>query len=318
MQKGFLGEVSATDEDLKLINKFSRKTLTAEDVYVFSVVLCDNDIDRDFEQFTPETLEKLKDLFVGKTGIFDHSMKSSDQVARTFSCAVESTGETNSIGEPYLRLTAKAYMPRTSKTQELIERLEAGILKEVSVGCSITREICSICGTDRRHEHCSHIKGEFYGDGIQKTQCHARLLEPTDAYEWSFVAVPAQRRAGVIKSYRDKEEGVENLNAKEIIKSFGEGEIKLSAAEAAALKKEYEALEVTAEAYIRELRVKAVKGCAEVLPQLSGEVLESIINGLSATQLKAFGEALEKSAPLPPQLSSERKETKSQNQEFII
>ncbi len=318
MQKGFLGEISATDEDLKLINLHSRKTLTAEDVYIFSVVLCDNDIDRDFEQFTPETLEKFQSMFVGKTGIFDHSMKSSDQVARAFSCAVEQTGETNSIGEPYVRLTARAYMPRTSKTQELIERLEAGILKEVSVGCSVAKEICSICGADRRHEHCGHKKGELYGEGIKKTRCHALLVEPTDAYEWSFVAVPAQRRAGVIKSYKDKTEGVEILNGKEIIKSMGEGEITLSASQVAVLKAEYEAMEVTADCYRTELKAKVLKGCADVLPQLSAEVLDAITENLSAANLKAFGEALEKSAPLSPQLIRERQETKTQNQEFVI
>ena len=318
MQKGFLGEVSATEKDLELINQFSRKKLSAEDVYVFSVVLCDNDIDRDFEQFTPETLKAFETMFVGKTGIMDHSMRSDNQIARTFSCQLEKTGETNSIGEPYVRLTAKAYMPRTSKTQELIERLEAGILKEVSVGCSVAREICSICGADRRREHCGHNKGEFYGDGINKKQCHARLTEPSDAYEWSFVAVPAQRRAGVIKSAKCKKKGVEVLTAKEIIKGFGEGEVTLSAAEVKTIKEEFEVLESTAKCYIDELRAKALSGCASALPQLDGEVVNAILEGMSPSNLKAFGEALMKSAPLPPQLVGNSTADISENKEFVI
>ena len=34
--------------------------------------LCDNEIDRDWERFSPETLKGLAPLFVGKSGIFDH------------------------------------------------------------------------------------------------------------------------------------------------------------------------------------------------------------------------------------------------------
>ncbi len=33
-------------------------------------------------------------------------------------------------------------------------------------------------------------------------RCIVRLAEPTDAFEWSFVAVPAQPRAGVVKGFQ--------------------------------------------------------------------------------------------------------------------
>ena len=38
---------SVTDEDLKLINQYTRRELTAEEVFVFETILCDNEIDRD-------------------------------------------------------------------------------------------------------------------------------------------------------------------------------------------------------------------------------------------------------------------------------
>ena len=38
-----------TDKELELINAYSRRKLTKDEVYVFGVVLCDNDIDRDNE-----------------------------------------------------------------------------------------------------------------------------------------------------------------------------------------------------------------------------------------------------------------------------
>ena len=61
-------------EELEQINRLARRELTAEEVYAFSVRLCDNEVDRDGERFEPETLEELAGLFVGKCGIFDHQM----------------------------------------------------------------------------------------------------------------------------------------------------------------------------------------------------------------------------------------------------
>ena len=54
---------------LAQLNQFTRRTLTQEEVFLFDVRLCDNEIDRDGERFSLEALEQLKTLFVGKTGI---------------------------------------------------------------------------------------------------------------------------------------------------------------------------------------------------------------------------------------------------------
>ena len=55
-------------EKLSKINRFTRRELTAEEVYLFDVILCDNDIDRDGECFSEAALEQMKGLFIGKTG----------------------------------------------------------------------------------------------------------------------------------------------------------------------------------------------------------------------------------------------------------
>ena len=46
-------QAAVTAEDLALINLLSRKELKEEDVYVFSLRLCDNEVDRDQERFAP-------------------------------------------------------------------------------------------------------------------------------------------------------------------------------------------------------------------------------------------------------------------------
>lgn len=185
------------ESDLELINSYAKKELKSDDVFTFSVLLCDNEIDRDSEYFSDSAIYALSELFVGKTGIFDHEWSAKGQVARIYKTQVLSDGAKKSAdGGRYLYLKGCAYMMRTPQNEGLIAEIEGGIKKEVSVGCSVRERLCSICGGELGS--CNHIKGEIYGGKV----CCGVLNEPTDAYEWSFVAVPSQRNAGVIKGYR--------------------------------------------------------------------------------------------------------------------
>ena len=185
------------EEALSLISRYARNTPDAKDIYTFSVILCDNEIDRDNERFSVESLTVLKDMFEGVTGIFDHSMRSSDQTARVYKTELlRDETKTTAAGEVYTYIKAWCYMLRTEKNNQLISEIDGGIKKEVSISCSVENKICSVCGKDIRSHECNHIAGRKSG----KTKCHVILENPTDAYEWSFVAVPAQRNAGVSKS----------------------------------------------------------------------------------------------------------------------
>ncbi|GHV17805.1 hypothetical protein FACS189425_04870 [Clostridia bacterium] len=185
--------------DIGLINRYTIRELKPEDVYCFSVVLCDNEVDRDNERFPRKSLDKLAQLFVGKTGIFDHEWSASGQVARLYHAEVEETSEKNSLGEPYAVLRGCAYMLRSDGTAPIVDAIDGGILKELSIGFRTQSLNCSICGNPLNGwlSKCEngHLKGEFY-DG---KPCIGEMTEPTEAYEFSFVAVPAQRRAGVTK-----------------------------------------------------------------------------------------------------------------------
>ena len=189
-----------TKEELDQINRFSKAELTADQVYTFSVRLCDNEVDRDFERFGTEDLERLGELFLGKSGIFDHQWSAKGQTARIYRTeVVREPGVVTAAGDEYRWLKAWAYLMRTEKNQDLITEIEGGIKKEVSVGCSMGRSVCSVCGAE--NGACSHVKGQVYGDKL----CFTELREPLDAYEWSFVAVPAQPRAGVVKRFGREE-----------------------------------------------------------------------------------------------------------------
>ena len=175
-----------TAVQLEAINNLAKAHLTAEQVYVFSLRLCDDQVDRDFERFDSAALPGLAKLFIGKTGIVDHKWSSDKQVARIFQTEV-----VRENGAEFIK--AWAYIRRGDSNDEIIADIEAGIKKEVSVGCAMGRSVCSICGSD--YGSCGHRKGESYDGQV----CCAILQEPMDAYEFSFVAVPAQREAGVLK-----------------------------------------------------------------------------------------------------------------------
>ena len=177
---------AVSTEDMEAINRFTLEPLTAEQVFVFSINACDDQVDRDLEQFSADALGKLSELFVGKTVIFDHTWSAGNQTARIFGAEVRKEGSVS-------RLRVKAYMLHDAQSQPVIDRINGGILREVSVACAIGRASCSICGED--YFDCGHRRGEVYGG---KT-CHVVLEDPQDAYELSFVAVPAQREAAVTK-----------------------------------------------------------------------------------------------------------------------
>lgn len=208
-----------TEDELNKILKFTLlNNIEKDKIFIFKVALCNNEVDRDFECFTTESLNTLAEMFVGKTGITDHSMKSENQIARLYATeVVVDNTKLTSYGEPFAELVGKAYMVRTEKNSDLISEIEMGIKKEVSVSCSVSAASCSICGCDLRNNRCEHKLGEAYNND----KCFAKLENPTDAYEWSFVAVPAQVEAGVKKAAgKDKYKEPAVLNKRKIINTL--------------------------------------------------------------------------------------------------
>lgn len=193
--------LTATDKELAQINKLTLEPLATEDVFVYKVAMCDNEIDRTFEVFPTKSLKKMQKLFIGKTMIKDHSRSADNQVARIYATEMAvSEKEVSQTGEPYTQLVAHCYMLNTEANKGLIAEIKGGIKKEVSVGLSIGKASCSICGKDNTKDYCRHYWGKEYDGEV----CHFKLEDPTDAYELSFVAVPAQPRAGTVKSYGAK------------------------------------------------------------------------------------------------------------------
>ena len=123
-----------TEAELKAINKYALEPLTADQVFTFKAVLCDNEVDRTYERFNLKALQDLKKLFLGKTVIKDHSRRADNQVARIYSTELVQSEKTTQAGELYTQLVAHCYMVKTAGNADLIAEIKGGIKKEGSVG----------------------------------------------------------------------------------------------------------------------------------------------------------------------------------------
>lgn len=282
-----------TAVQLEKINTLAKTRLNGEQVYVFSIKLCDDQVDRDFERFDTGALPVLARLFVGKTGVVDHNWSSEKQIARIFETQVVQEN-----GISYLK--AWAYIRRGGSNEEIIADIEAGIKKETSIGCAMAKTVCSVCGSE--YGSCGHRKGESY-DGVL---CCGILKEPVDAYEFSFVAVPAQPGAGVLKALPGKR------TLKALAEEFGaQGEYRQLCKEAELGRK-----------YQRELQDQVVRLSLALDIGIEEPVLRSLVGTAGTEELvklkNALQARLDESLPIFTQLGTRRDDGEAVESSFLI
>jgi len=154
--------------DFELIKNFLKsEDIKPEDLFVYPVRLCDNCKDRDGEMFSDTALESVSRLAVGVVGIKNHDWVSENAHSRIYKAEIEEIDGIKSV-------IGYAYTMVTDSTQEFINNIKSGLLQEISIGFS--------------------AKNYVEVDGI-------RIIEDVEeVFEWSFVAVPAQPKAGVVKN----------------------------------------------------------------------------------------------------------------------
>lgn len=128
-------------------------------MYAFSVVLCDNDVDRDGERFTTDSLYELEKLLSARQELLT-TIRVPKSDGENFSCKVEKIdGQKTALGDDYYRLKARAYLPVCESNRDIILAIDSGIIKEVSVGCAVGRVVCNVCGEDI--SMCTHKRARF-------------------------------------------------------------------------------------------------------------------------------------------------------------
>lgn len=168
------------EDEMKKINTYERTPLKSSDVNTFTIGLCSNEIDMDFERFSISSLTILKKLYLGVPLLLGYKERFDTRMARIYHTELVSTmNSVTQANEILTQLIARAYIPKVDHNRETIELLKNGIAHPVNIACSIKRKICALCGK----EECDHKPGCFYNGQL----AHKVLFDPIEAYECSIV-----------------------------------------------------------------------------------------------------------------------------------
>lgn len=147
------------------------------DYYVFKIILCNNDVDKDHDKFSIPALYQIRDMAIGKNGILDTMPNKENNIARIFDCSVEyDKGKTTIDGEPLLYVQAYAFLDKSISygCGAIAQKIKEGFYSEVSVGCSIYE---------------SHKESLF--DSELAPEYDVTVIDSiNDLYEWSIVQKP--------------------------------------------------------------------------------------------------------------------------------
>lgn len=183
---GFLCSLRARTADasddadmLAAINRFALRPLALDDVAVFTLDLCNNQIDRHHSRFPDEELETINHLIVGRPLMERHDLRGSLPRGIFFRSQLHRDGA-------HLSVRPEVYVLRTRDNEDFIRNIEGGVYRETSIGFAFRTPECSICG--KHIDTCGHVPGRDY-DGHT---CHFLLREVVDVLEGSVVACGSQ------------------------------------------------------------------------------------------------------------------------------
>jgi hypothetical protein len=157
-----------TPEELAAINQFTRKEMTAEEVYIFNSLMIDNQETSYFSLLQEPLLAKMRDdALAGVALLLGHDSRKIP-VGRTFGSELKSEYDQDS-GSEIKSVYGKSYIDLGRKTQDgmmtddICKGIDAGTTFDVSIGFNASSWKCSICENDIRDYHkCPHSPGREY------------------------------------------------------------------------------------------------------------------------------------------------------------
>lgn len=181
-----LGEsrLDPMDTEMAAINRLSLKPLARDDVAIFSMDLCNNQVDRHCTRFAPRALREITGMIVGKPVMENHDLpnmfnRGSQPRGTFFQSRLHADASKTSV-------RADFYMLRTEENADFIKNIEGGVYRGTSIGF-IPGEIgCSVCESDLRQ--CAHMPGEDYNGH----RCHGVIHDVQDVLEGSLVPIGSQ------------------------------------------------------------------------------------------------------------------------------
>ncbi len=212
-----LTEVS--EADLELINRsFALRPLTAEQVYVRRIALCNDQYDRTQERFPRSYLERFAETLPGKP-LLAHHDRHSYPVGRFFRAEVGTGDGARADGTPTDGIRAEGsgnwlycwvYLVKTPANEEIRAQIDGGVYSHVSIGFRWADLRCDLCGKSYFRGDCPHVIGQEY-EGRVATATYGGDLGRVEAVEGSLVYLGAQYGAVVTKS-DDRQAEKECLN----------------------------------------------------------------------------------------------------------
>jgi hypothetical protein len=178
--------------DLEVINRYALEpgSLTADDVFVGRVRLCNDQYDKAHERFPLPVLERFAETAPGKPVLRGHNQRQ-EPAGRFFDAETvkDAAGVTHVVARYYL----SANDPLTSK-------VKAGIVRDVSIGAAAVQRTCDLCGEDFDSDACKHMPGVEY-EGKPCTITYSGDPSGYETKEGSFVVEGCQWGAETIRSF---------------------------------------------------------------------------------------------------------------------
>lgn len=178
-----------TDEQLTKINKLAKRTLSKDEVFVFSGKSAgDLLIPNRYTKLSPELLQvMIEDAKKGVSFMLNHNWSNWGGIqgipyGKVFDGRIipsSAEGETVEMHLDKFIVRDDEIIDGVS-ANALIKRIETGILSDTSIGFSTDRMTCSICGMNYYSRDCNHYRGGTYTmeDGSKKV-CTLTAMPPS-------------------------------------------------------------------------------------------------------------------------------------------
>jgi len=185
--------IEITEEVLESINKLTLSPISAEDVVAYPVMLIDDRVTRNNTQYPKEFQKMLLSLPIGEGSVIgapmllgtteDHQANAACQLGRIYEAeqVVDKEGHYGILGHMYMLKAGN---------KETLNKIDSGILKEVSISTKVEMPICSICQQDIRT--CGHKVGQ--------ESCHVTMTGKGFCAEVSLVAIPGSSSAKILRA----------------------------------------------------------------------------------------------------------------------
>ena len=167
------------DGAVEEVNRFALRPLEREEFEVFTLDLCNDQVDRHHSRFPGEELEKINGMVPGRPLMERHDLKGSLPRGTFFRSRLNRDDAVTSV-------RPDVYVLRTDENKDFILNIEGGMYRETSIGFAFQTPECSVCSSDLRT--CDHVPGRSYGD----ERCHYVMRDVLEVIEGSVVPSGSQ------------------------------------------------------------------------------------------------------------------------------